>query len=87
MARRFLVLDIGGTFIKYAIMDKRAQFIVQGKVPAHTEDEKHMLASLKDVRKQVADYDYEGVAVSMPGRLDTERGWAHTGGAFTRIPK
>ena len=28
---------------------------------------------------------YAGVAVSMPGRIDTKRGIAHTGGMFTYI--
>lgn len=36
---KYLVLDIGGTFIKYAIMDREGQFVEQGKVPAHTASE------------------------------------------------
>jgi predicted NBD/HSP70 family sugar kinase len=79
---QYLVLDIGGTFIKYAIMDDEANFIKQGKVPAVTLSEEKMLASLEELHKEVGD-DYEGVAISMPGRIDTERGWAYTGGAFT----
>lgn len=83
MAQQYLVLDIGGTFIKYAIMNRDGQFVDQGKVPAQTASEEQMLASLADVRDAVADHDYEGVAISMPGRIDTAKGWAHTGGAFT----
>lgn len=82
MAQQYLVLDIGGTFVKYAIMNGEAHFVEQGKVPAKTGSEEEMLASLADVRDAVADFDYEGVAISMPGRIDTARGWAHTGGAF-----
>ena len=82
---QYLVLDIGGTFIKYAIMDGEAQFITQGKVPAVTDSEEGTLAALKGVRDAVEDYDYEGVAISMPGRIDTAKGIAHTGGAFTWI--
>lgn len=82
MAQKYLVLDIGGTFVKYAIMDENATFIEQGKVPANTSSEEHMIASLEEVHKTVGD-DYEGVAISMPGRIDTARGWAYTGGAFT----
>ena len=80
---KYLVLDIGGTFIKYAIMDRDRQFLHQGKVPAKTGSEKEMLASLEDVAAAVAGEDFEGVAISMPGRIDTARGIAHTGGAFT----
>ena len=85
MAKQYLVLDIGGTFIKYAIMDENANFVGQGKVPANTMSEEATLKSLADVRDAVADYDYEGVAISMPGRIDTATGIAHTGGAFTWI--
>lgn len=79
---QYLVLDIGGTFIKYAIMDDQANFIEQGKVPAVTGSEEGTLRALADVREAVAGYDYEGVAISMPGRISTDKGIAHTGGAF-----
>ncbi len=79
---RYLALDIGGTFVKYAIMDGEGSFLLQGKVPADVSSEEATLATLAKVREAVGD-DYEGVAISMPGRIDTARGWAHTGGAFT----
>ena len=79
---QYLVLDIGGTFIKYAIMDDQGAFVDQGKVPAVTDSEEGTLAALADVRDAVAAFDYEGVAISMPGRIDTAKGIAHTGGAF-----
>lgn len=79
---KYLVLDIGGTFIKYAVMNREGEFLEQGKVPANTMSEEKMLESLTGVRATVGN-DYEGVAVSMPGRIDTARGWAYTGGAFT----
>ncbi len=82
MAAQYLVLDIGGTFIKYAIMDREGQFVEQGKVPAVTDSEGGTLGALADVRDAVSAYDYEGVAISMPGRIDTAAGIAHTGGAF-----
>lgn len=85
MAKQYLVLDIGGTFIKYALMDEEANFIEQGKVLADTTCEEAMLASLGVLAAKFSETDYEGVAISMPGRLDTEKGIAHTGGAFTWI--
>ena len=83
MAKQYLVLDIGGTFVKYAIMDEAAQFVTQGKVPSGTDNEASVIASLEAIRDAVADYDFEGVAISMPGRIDTATGIAHTGGAYT----
>ena len=81
MAETYLVLDIGGTFIKYAIMDREGQFLDSGKTPAVTSSEEGMLASLSDLHAKVGD-DYEGVAISMPGRIGTKEGIAYTGGAF-----
>lgn len=83
MAQQYLVLDIGGTYVKYAMMDREGQFIEQGKVLADTSCEEAMLASLGVLAAKMSDYDYEGVAISMPGRIDTAKGWAYTGGAFT----
>jgi predicted NBD/HSP70 family sugar kinase len=79
---QYLVLDIGGTFVKYAVMTADAQFVMQGKVPVDHSSEEAMYAALEAVREAVAGYEYEGVAISMPGRIDTAAGIAHTGGAF-----
>ena len=81
----YLVLDLGGTFIKYAIMDDDARIIEQGKVPAVTDSEEGTLATLAGVRESLGGYAYEGVAVSMPGRVDTAKGVAFTGGSFKWI--
>lgn len=85
MAQQYLVLDIGGTFVKYAVMNNAYEFLTQGKVPSATGSEEEMLATLAQVREAVAGWDYEGVAISLPGRIDTARGVACTGGAFTWV--
>ena len=82
MAKQYLVLDIGGTFIKYALMDEEANFIEQGKVLADTSCEEAMLASLGVLEAKMSEHEYEGVAISMPGRIGTKEGIAYTGGAF-----
>ena len=81
MADTYLALDIGGTFIKYALMDREGRFLKQGKVAAKTSSETDTLASLEAVHDMVGE-DFVGVAISMPGRIDTAAGIAHTGGAF-----
>lgn len=77
----YLVIDIGGTFIKYAIMSEKGEFLQEGKVPTDTSGPEALLASMKSVR-EAAGGGYVGVAVSMPGRIDTAAGVAHTGGAL-----
>lgn len=82
---QYLVLDIGGTFVKYAIMTHDGQFVCQGKVPAVCTNEEAMIASLVLVREQVDASACKGLAISLPGRIDTAAGIARTGGAFLWI--
>ncbi len=82
--KTYLVLDFGGTYTKYALMDEQGAFLNQGKVPSACESLEQMLASVAPLKDQFSG-QYNGVAVSMPGRIDTHNGIAHTGGSFTFI--
>ena len=35
--KQYLAFDLGGTFIKYALMNENAEILEQGKVPAATD--------------------------------------------------
>ena len=82
--KQYLVFDIGGTFIKYALMGEDGSFLDSGKTPTPTDRMDHLLEVLEGIGQQFAGR-YEGVAVSMPGRIDTATGMAHTGGALIYI--
>lgn len=82
--KQYLVFDIGGTFIKYALMDGRNVLLEQDKVISPMDSLESLLGALEGVGDQFAGR-YSGVAVSMPGRIDTKNGIAHTGGAFPFI--
>ena len=82
--KQYLVFDIGGTFIKYALMGEDGGFLESGKTPTPTDTLDHLLDQMEEIGRQFAGR-YEGVAVSMPGRIDTASGVAHTGGALTFI--
>ncbi len=79
--KQYLVLDFGGTYTKYALMDESGAFLERGKVASQCEDLEHMLTSVAPLKEKFAGR-FEGVAVSMPGRIDMEKGIAHTGGMF-----
>ncbi len=81
---QYLVFDFGGTYIKYALMNENAEIIEQGKVAAPTDSLEHMLEAVKAVADQFKG-QYCGGAVSMPGRIDTEKGIAYTGGSYRFI--
>ena len=79
--KKYLVLDMGGTFVKYALMNENYEILEQGKFPALTEDLDQFLTSLEDNIGRFKGC-FEGIAVSMPGRIDTVKGIACTGGSF-----
>ncbi len=82
--KKYLGLDFGGTFVKYALMDEQGTFLESGSVKSDVESLDGMLDSIRVLEEKYHD-NYDGVAVSMPGRIDTKRGIAHTGGAYKFI--
>lgn len=81
---QYFVLDIGGTYIKYALMDESGAFLERGKHPSDTDSREGLFRSLAAAADRF-EGQYAGIAVSMPGRISTDRGIAHTGGAFKFI--
>ena len=82
--KQYLALDIGGTFIKYALMGEDGSFLESGKVPSPVDSLDGLLAAVEAVGERFRG-QYQGAAVSMPGRIDTQKGIAHTGGSFDFI--
>jgi predicted NBD/HSP70 family sugar kinase len=83
----YLVIDIGGTAIKYALMNKDSTIIKQDSTKTPIVDESTLedfLAVLENVVKIHLDsYPIKGVAISMPGIIDNRTGHAYIGGAIT----
>ena len=84
MEEKYLAVDVGGTFIKYAVMDRECRFYEKGKVPTPTEDLDAFVdavAGLYEERKgQVA-----GIAMSAAGMVDAKTGFMYNGGAVSCI--
>lgn len=77
-----LVLDVGGTAIKYAIMSKEGEFIEKDKV----DTPRNSIETFVEVIGRIYDKyknQIEGMAMSMLGRIDSHKGYAYTGGALT----
>lgn len=79
-----LAFDLGGTFIKYGLINEKDVILSRGKVPSPLTNLEDLLTALEGVGKEYAG-QYTGVAMSMPGRIDTRQGIAHTGGSFRFI--
>lgn len=79
---KYLVLDIGGSAIKYALMTEQLGFIEKGKKPTPRDNIENFIEAIGEIYDEYKDI-IEGIAISMPGVLDSEKGYAYTGGALT----
>ena len=80
--KKYLVLDAGGTFNKYALMNENAEILEKDKVATpdyrtHTKEEYYQV--LDGVVSKYKD-QVEGIAISMPGMLDNKNGYCVTAG-------
>ena len=80
--RKILAIDVGGTFIKHAVMSGTRSFRItaQNKIPTPKESHEKFLETLANIFN--AHDDAEGIAVSMPGLIDTFKGVCISSGAL-----
>ena len=88
---KIIGIDIGGSSIKYAVFDENRVILFKGKVKTPVDESvnitesKYVMQDLYDVIDAFIPSDIDGIAISMPGRIDSERGIAITGGALLYI--
>ena len=68
---KILAVDVGGTFIKYAVMNYSAEIFERGKIPTPLDCKENFYAAIHKLYKT---FDVEGIALSMPGIVDSARG-------------
>jgi Transcriptional regulator/sugar kinase len=78
---KYLTLDIGGSAIKYALMTKELDFIEKGKVPTPMDSIESFVETVGGIYDKYKE-KIEGLAISMPGVLDSEKGYAYSGGSL-----
>ena len=80
--RKILTIDVGGTFTKYAVMSGMRSFkiLTKDKIPTEKKNHEEFLKSLAEIFN--ANNDAEGIALSMPGLIDTQRGICISSGAL-----
>ncbi|GIN41861.1 ROK family protein [Heyndrickxia oleronia] len=82
--KAYMVFDIGGTYIKYAVMDKEGKKLEKGKFPTPTEGLEVFLQEISNVVKEYSNsYNLQGIAVSSPGAVDVNTGYI---GGASAIP-
>ena len=78
---KIMTLDLGGSSIKYALLDEERRKLDSGKVPAPLSG----LDEFYDTIVSLVPEDADGLAMSMPGAIDSENGIAITGGSYQFI--
>lgn len=76
-----LVIDVGGTAIKYALMNEESEFIEKGSVATPQENIEDFVECIGSIYDKYED-KVSGIAMSMPGRIDSENGYLYTGGSL-----
>lgn len=77
-----LVFDVGGTFIKYAIMDDDANIYEKGEEETPLDSKEHFLDVIEKIYLKHKD-EIDGLAFSLPGNIDVETGQINTPGALS----
>lgn len=78
----YLVYDIGGSYIKYCQMTGDREILFKGKVKTPLEEKACFLAVVEEIFQQF-EGQVDGIAISMPGKIDVFNGYAHTAGVLT----
>lgn len=75
-----LTIDIGGTFIKYAVMSDDLKISSRGKIPTPQDTRAYLIDALTKIFNDSSKVD--GIAISMPGIIDTKKGYCFMGAHF-----
>ncbi len=79
---RYLGIDVGGTSIKYAILDDDNNIIKSDSVDT-PHDKQEFINELVDIIN--IDTDIKGIGISMPGFIDSDTGYMKTAGALMNL--
>lgn len=79
----YMVYDIGGTFVKYAYVDRTGEVEDSGKFETPYVDADVLINQMVVVAKNYS--DVQGLAISCPGTIDVQTGVVYHGGALTYL--
>ncbi|MGN0161490.1 MAG: ROK family protein [Lachnospiraceae bacterium] len=80
----YLVIDVGGTYIKYTLMDKEGTMGEKGKLPTPCKpgtDSGEFVELIGRIYDKYKKTDHiQGIAMSLPGQIDVDNGIVYGGG-------
>ncbi|EDG4116126.1 ROK family protein [Listeria monocytogenes] len=77
----YFVYDIGGTFVKFALMENNGTVKMKDKFPTTAKSAEELVAQMVEKWRPYRT-EVEGIAVSCPGVVDTEKGVIYQGGSL-----
>lgn len=77
---KVLALDVGGSYIKSALADEKANFSKKSKVPTPRDSFDSFLKTIKAIIAEKGEPNLAGLAFSLPGTIDTKSGYIYQGG-------
>ena len=80
MMKTIMVVDIGGTYIKYAFMKEDMTIQRRGQVVTPKEGREELIETIGKIYDQMP--EVLGIAISMAGIIDSEKGYCFMGGAL-----
>lgn len=86
MDKKYLCIDIGGTFIKFGLVDSKGNIIKKWKEQTERNSlKKFMEITDVAVKSNIEKTGIGGIAISMPGRIEVKNGIAITGGSINFV--
>lgn len=86
MENKYLIVDFGGTLAKYSVLSSEAKVITEGEAESPTGSVEDFVAFIKKLYETIGvANEVKGLALSMPGAIDTETGLLVTAGSFVTL--
>ena len=78
---KYLCIDVGGTFTKFALIDEECHFYEKDKIPTKKDTLEEFVAMLESLYHQY-EKEIEGIAICAPGMIDSDTGFMYNGGSI-----
>lgn len=79
--KKYAALDVGGTAVKYSLMDEDGTIEEKGEIPTPKNDRDGFIDIVVRVYEKYKD-QVSAVVMSAPGRIDSSKGYFYTSGAL-----
>ena len=78
MENHYLAIDVGGTKVKYGLVNHSGELVERGNQPTNRRDLKTFVAQVQAIIALYHD-DIRGVGISLPVRVNHDTGTIHAG--------